>query len=239
MSTLTPQVIAETPDYVVVLKPAGLLVHEADSAPGEKTLVDWLIKKYPEVKKVGDDPKTRPGIVHRLDREASGLLVVARTQKMFEMLKIQFQEHTIDKRYMVLVHGKVINSHGDIKLPIGRAGRGGRMAAHNTGVEDAREAHTFYEVKARHGGVTLLEVTITTGRTHQIRVHMFALQHPVVGDTLYPVKKVGKAFPILDRLFLHATHLAFTDLAGQRVEFDAPLPTELDRYLTYFKPVTV
>lgn len=244
MKLLTPQLVAETNDYIVVNKPSGLLVHPADSSPDEKTLVDWLVKKYPATKKVGDEPAVRPGIVHRLDREASGLLVIARTQKMFNALKAQFQDHTIEKEYLVLVHGKLLNNHGEITLPISRASRGGRMAAHGKGMEDAHEAHTFYQVVQRFGAATLLRVKIKTGRTHQIRVHMYALQHPVVGDSLYPVKKtgknkIGKNFPPAPHLFLHATHLEFQDLGGEKISCDASLPPELETYLTLFKPQLV
>lgn len=234
---LQPEIIERTPEYVVVSKPAGLLVHPADSSPGEYTMADWLLETFPEVAVVGDEPGMRPGIMHRLDREASGLMVIALTQPSFESLKLQFQEREITKEYLVLVHGQVKNDYGEINLPISRATRGGRMAAHGTGNVEANEARTEYFIERRFGNVTLLRVHILTGRTHQIRVHMFALQHPVVGDSLYSVKKVGKSFPTAPRLFLHSAKLGFTALNGERKEYSLPLPPELSAYLTQFKTI--
>ena len=239
---LVPDIIEQTDDYVVIVKPAGLLVHPADSSPDEPTLVDWLVEKFPQIKTVGDEPELRPGIVHRLDREASGLMVIALNQKTFDALKVQFQDRTIEKEYLVLVHGKMLREFGEINLPIGRMSRGGRMAAHSSNYEEGNEARTEYFVEKRFSTTTLLRVHIHTGRTHQIRVHMFSLQHPVVGDTLYPLKKfgktkMGKAFPLPPRLCLHAARLVFTDKAGVRKEFLAELPPDFANYLTQFKAV--
>lgn len=239
---LVPDIIEQTDDYVVIVKPAGLLVHPADSSPDEPTLVDWLVEKFPQIKTVGDEPELRPGIVHRLDREASGLMVIALNQKTFDALKMQFQDRTIEKEYLVLVHGKMLRDFGEINLPIGRISRGGRMAAHSSNYEEGNEARTEYFVEKRFSTTTLLRVHIHTGRTHQIRVHMFSLQHPVVGDTLYPLKKfgktkMGKAFPLPPRLCLHAARLVFTDKTGARKEFLAELPPDFANYLTQFKAV--
>lgn len=239
---LVPDIIEQTDDYVVIVKPAGLLVHPADSSPDEPTLVDWLVEKFPQIKTVGDEPELRPGIVHRLDREASGLMVIALNQKTFDALKMQFQDRTIEKEYLVLVHGKMLREFGEINLPIGRMSRGGRMAAHSSNYEEGNEARTEYFVEKRFSTTTLLRVHIHTGRTHQIRVHMFSLQHPVVGDTLYPLKKfgktkMGKAFPLPPRLCLHAARLVFTDNTGARKEFLAELPPDFANYLTQFKAV--
>jgi 23S rRNA pseudouridine1911/1915/1917 synthase len=239
---LVPDIIEQTDDYVVIVKPAGLLVHPADSSPDEPTLVDWLVEKFPQIKTVGDEPELRPGIVHRLDREASGLMVIALNQKTFDALKTQFQDRTIEKEYLVLVHGKMLREFGEINLPIGRMSRGGRMAAHSSNYEEGNEARTEYFVEKRFSTTTLLRVHIHTGRTHQIRVHMFSLQHPVVGDTLYPLKKfgktkMGKAFPLPPRLCLHAARLVFTDKTGARKEFLAELPPDFANYLTQFKAV--
>lgn len=239
---LVPDIIEQTDDYVVIVKPAGLLVHPADSSPDEPTLVDWLVEKFPQIKTVGDEPELRPGIVHRLDREASGLMVIALNQKTFDALKMQFQDRTIEKEYLVLVHGKMLRDFGEINLPIGRMSRGGRMAAHSSNYEEGNEARTEYFVEKRFSTTTLLRVHIHTGRTHQIRVHMFSLQHPVVGDTLYPLKKfgktkMGKAFPLPPRLCLHAARLVFTDKTGARKEFLAELPPDFANYLTQFKAV--
>ncbi len=147
-------IIAETDDYLVIDKPAGLLMHETTKEE-EDTLAAWLIEKYPEINTVGEDPK-RPGMVHRLDREASGVLVVAKTQPIFDHLKAQFQSRTIDKEYTVLVHGKIVNEYGIIDFPIDR-GREGRMVSRPktdplklkniSRLEEGREARTEFFVE--------------------------------------------------------------------------------------------
>jgi 23S rRNA pseudouridine1911/1915/1917 synthase len=229
------QIIAETPDYIVVNKPTGLLTHPTQ-ANEKKSLAAWLIKKYTEIKKVGED-KMRPGIVHRLDKEASGLMVVARTQKMFEHLKNQFKNRTIDKEYLVLVHGKVEREEGVIDFPISRSETSDKMAAvpetvHGQPTEAGKEAKTEFWVEKHFVNFTLLRVKIHTGRTHQIRVHMFAYNHPVVGDPMYFQRKQKRVWDEkCGRLFLHSAKLGFTGLEGKRVEFESPLPSELQNFL--------
>jgi 23S rRNA pseudouridine1911/1915/1917 synthase len=228
-------VVAETDTYLVVNKPAGLLVHPTE-AEEPVTMASILLEQYPMLRGVGENP-IRPGIVHRLDKEASGLLVVAKTQQMYEHLKAQFMDRTIDKEYRVLVHGQIDAEHLDIDFDIDR-GHGGKMVARPKtdllslkSVGDAqpgKDAHTEawpLDMRINH---TLLKVKIHTGRTHQIRVHMFAYGHPVVGDTLYFNKKYRSD---LDRLFLHSARLQFEDLEGNRPEFTLELPPELDAYL--------
>lgn len=227
MTTPKLNIISETPEYVVVEKPAGLLVHEAPNSD-EKTLLDLLLKKYPAMKKIGE--KDRPALVHRLDKEVSGLLVVPRTQEMFEHLKQQFQERTMEKHYLALVHGTVGKDEGVINFPIARSERHARMAARPNGDDAGREAITEFTTLERRIGSSLLDVCIKTGRTHQIRAHMFAYSHPVVGDPLYH-RKGTKLKKDPGRIFLHAARLAFTDLAGNRVEFESPLPAELKTFL--------
>lgn len=234
------KIIAEEKDYIVVEKPAGMLVHPTEA--GEpNTLSDFLQEKYPEVKKVGDAPKQRPGIVHRLDKEASGLLVVARTQKMFKHLKKQFQDRTVEKEYGVLVYGSISKEHNLIDFDIDR-GIAGKMVARpkidllklkNVGKDQVgRESLTEFWVEEELSRFSFIKVKIHTGRTHQIRVHMFAFGHPVVGDTLYSNKKlIKKTEKKLGRLFLHARKLCFEDLKGNRPCFESELPIELKMYL--------
>jgi len=223
------KLIAENADYIVLDKPAGLIVHPA---PGvhEPTLVDGLIERYPELKAVGEDP-LRPGIVHRLDREVSGLMVVARTQPMFAHLKAAFAARQVDKRYIALVVGKMSKPDGTITFPLSRAhGRHGRMAARPTAANDTRDAITHYAVQKQYQQVALLDIAIETGRTHQIRAHLAALDHPIVGDRLYRPKSLAfKANP--GRIFLHASSLSFTDQAGVRHAFERELPAELTAFL--------
>jgi 23S rRNA pseudouridine1911/1915/1917 synthase len=229
------QIIAETPDYIVVNKPTGLLTHPTQ-ANEKESLAAWLIKKYTEIKKVGED-EMRPGIVHRLDKEASGLMVIARTQKMFEHLKNQFKERTINKEYLVLVHGKVEREEGVIDFPISRSDTAEKMAAvpetvHGQPTEIGKEAKTEFWVEKHFVNFTLLRVKIHTGRTHQIRVHMFAYNHPVVGDPMYFQRKQKRVWDEkCGRLFLHSTKLGFTNLDGEQVEYESPLPNELNNFL--------
>jgi 23S rRNA pseudouridine1911/1915/1917 synthase len=232
------EVIAETPDYLVLNKPSGLLVHPTQAEEPD-TLAAWLVKNYKEVKKVGDDPKVRPGIVHRLDKDASGLMVVARTQEMFEKLKMQFKNRTVEKEYLALVHGKPAKDWEDIKFPIARGRTNDRMAARpqkDEPVEGEREAHTEFIVEKRFANCSLLRIFLHTGRMHQIRVHMLAYNHPLVGDPLYNQKKRKKNLDEkLGRLFLHSTKLAFEDLNGEKKTFESPLPEVLQTFVNNLK----
>ncbi len=232
-----------------------MLVHPTQ-ANEKGTLADWLVKKYPEIKNVGDShsPCTpslaegenlRPGIVHRLDKDASGLLVVARNQQMFEHLKRQFQDRAVEKQYLVLVYGKIPSNEGIIDFEIDR-GQEGKMVARpkldklkikNVGKEQpGREAITEFWVEKRFSRFTLVSVKIHTGRTHQIRVHFFAYGHPVVGDRLYFNKKLfKKSDKKIERLFLHAEKLCFNDLDGEKKCFESALPEDLQLFLKNLK----
>ncbi|MFA7245398.1 MAG: RluA family pseudouridine synthase [Candidatus Magasanikbacteria bacterium] len=233
------EVLAETDDYLVINKPAGILVHPTQ-AMEKNTLVASLLAKYPEIAKVGDSER-RPGIVHRLDKEASGLLVIARNQNSFEKIKKQFKQRKVEKIYSVLVYGNLVKDYGIIDFDIDR-GENGRMVSRPkidkmklknvNKIQEGKNALTEYWVEKRYKRFSLLKIKIHTGRTHQIRVHMFALGHPVVGDKLYVNKKlVKKGDQVLDRLFLHAKHLEFTDLQKNRVSFEKNIPKNLKDYL--------
>lgn len=223
------ETIKETADYLIINKPAGLVVHPAAGVT-EPTLIEGLIARYPEIAQIGDDP-LRPGIVHRLDREVSGLLVVARNQTMYENLKKQFQSRTIEKEYTGLVIGRVSQPSGTIDFPLARSKRShGKIAARAKASSDTREAVTHYEVTEYFQQTTLLKLKIETGRTHQIRAHLAALGFPLVGDTLYrPAKVAFKASP--GRIFLHASSLSFFDLENNKQNFTCPLPAELINFL--------
>ncbi len=224
---LEPSIITETPDYLVLDKPSGLLVHEASHHPGADTLVGWLRQRYPEIEGVGEDAD-RPGIVHRLDMDVSGAMVVARTQAMHDHLKAQFQNHEVEKMYLALVHGVPGKPDGTIAFPLGRSRRNaGRMASQPLATEKTRDAVTHFAVVEQFTHLTLLEVTIETGRTNQIRAHLLAFGLPIVGDTVYASKSV-KQKVALGRPFLHSWKLGFTDLAGMHVAYEAPLPNELE-----------
>lgn len=236
-------VVVETDDYVVINKPAGLLVHPTE-ANEPHTLTDWLKEKYPEIINVGDS-QDRPGIVHRLDKEASGLLVVARTQKMFKHLKKQFQAREMEKEYLVLVYGQVEADHDVVDFEIDR-GKDGRMVSRPKTdrlklknvkkFQPGKEAMSEFWIEKKMARFTLLRVKIHTGRTHQIRVHMLAYNHPVVGDEIYYNKNLfKKGDKHLMRLFLHSTKLCFVDLKKTRQCFEVELPKELTDYLKKLK----
>jgi len=225
-------IVHEDEDFIVLDKPSGLLVHPAILAE-QDTLANALIARFPEIVGVGEGSE-RPGIMHRLDRDASGLLVVARNKKAYASLKKQFQKHDIRKEYAVLVHGRPPEDEGTINLAIGRSSGERRMAARPEPLEGDREAITHYWVDECLDGATLLSVRTETGRTHQIRAHFKALGCPVAGDKLYG-KKRGRVLPV-SRLFLHAKKLGFKHpTTGEWVEFVSPLPEELERALAQFR----
>lgn len=238
------EVLSENENYLIVNKPAGLLVHPT-MATEPYSLVAWLIEKYPELKGVGES-EYRPGIVHRIDKLASGILVVARNQKTFEHLKSQFKKREVEKKYSVLVHGRLETDHDEINFPIDR-GHDGKMVSRPiieevnlqnvNKIQPGKEARTEFWVKEEFYHYTYLDVQIHSGRTHQIRVHMHAYGHPVVGDQLYYQKRFDrKKAPELDRLFLHARYLKFTDESGNEVELEKEIPKKLQEYLKKIKP---
>jgi len=235
-----PNIIAETDEYLVINKPAGLLVHETENST-EKTLVDWLIKKYPKIKNIFDKQnktgEIRPGIVHRLDRDVSGLMVIAKTQDMFDNLKQQFQSRKIDKEYTALAHGKIELDEGEITRSITRSKKTGLMIARGSNQEQGKNAITKFEVIKRLNNYTLLKIKLITGRTHQIRVHLRSIGHSVVGDSLYQTKDLRKhkVKDELGRIFLCATKLGFYDLDNELQEFNINLSKDLTNFLKDIK----
>jgi 23S rRNA pseudouridine1911/1915/1917 synthase len=212
-------------DVVVVHKPADLVVHPgAGHARG--TLVNGLLARYPDIAGVGDP--MRPGIVHRLDRDTSGLLVAARSARAYDALVTALAAHEIERRYLALVWGRLASPRGLIDAPIGRSeSRRTRMAVREAG----KPARTEYEVRAVYDDpvCSLLACRLETGRTHQIRVHLAAIGHPVAGDGTYGGAR--DQLP-LDRPFLHAAVLAFTHpVTAEQLRFDEPLPIELQTVL--------
>ena len=221
------KLINETKDYLIIEKPAGLIVHPANNV-FEETLTDLLLQKYPNIADVGED-KTRPGIVHRLDKDVSGLMVIARTQEMFNHLKAAFQAHEIKKEYTALVHGELTRDEGIIDFTIQRAKGRGKMAA-NPKESDGRESKTEFDVLKRFKNYTLLKLKPKTGRTHQIRVHLKALGHSIVGDKVYRTKKLVEKIE-MDKIFLHADTLGFFDLEKKWQEYKSNMPNDLNKIL--------
>ena len=217
-------ILYEDPDVLAVNKPAGMVVHSG-AGRHSGTLVNALLHRFGKLSTVGGD--LRPGIVHRLDRLTSGVILVARSDSAHRHLAEQFSSRQVEKVYVALVHGRMKADHGRITTPIARDPvRRVRMTAK---LARGRHAITEYKVLRRFDKFTLLEVRIGTGRTHQIRVHLASIGHPVAGDKLYGAPD-GK----LERYFLHAQSIAFTSpSSGQRVRVTAPLPSELSRYLDH------
>ncbi|MDO8492066.1 MAG: RluA family pseudouridine synthase [bacterium] len=224
-----PSVIYEDKDFVVINKPAGLPVHAGGSIKSG-TLVEWLIENYPEIKKIGDDPKIRPGIVHRLDKETSGVMVVARTEKGFETLKHLFKTRQTVKKYLTLVKGRIEKKSGVIETPIGTLKTHGvKRTVLQKHAKNIKAAVTAFRVLEKFSDATLVEVTPKTGRTHQIRVHFASISHPVFGDRLYGGKNIQ--IKGLERQFLHALSLSFSYSEGKRFKFEASLPIDLKEVL--------
>lgn len=214
-------IIYEDNEIIVVDKPAGLTIHPAPWHP-DHTLVNAILAHCPGLERSGG--LVRPGIVHRLDKDTSGLIVVAKNESARVSLINQFKGKTVTKSYLVLVNGRVFPGRGTIELPIGRDPRNRKRMAI---VEGGREAITHYQVNRYFGDYTLLEVMPKTGRTHQIRVHLATIGYPVVGDPVYGVK-----LAYLGRQFIHAQRLGFcSPSTNQYLEFSAPLPEELKQVL--------
>lgn len=228
------EIIAQTKDYLVINKPVGLLMHGAPDL-SETNLADMLAKKYPSISKVGEDPY-RPGIVHRIDKDVSGLILVAKTQDFFDAAKQQFIDRSIKKSYTALTHGQISADVGLIDFPIERAAAGHKMAARPKGAGGRRAISEFMVLK-RFNHFTLVKVMIKTGRTHQIRAHFSAYGHPLVGDNLYgnkTAKDVNKKLATA-RVYLVADELSFTDLAGKQKNFKLELPADFNNIFKRIK----
>lgn len=216
------EILYEDDDVIAINKAAGMIVHSG-AGRHAGTLVNALLHRFGALSGVGDP--LRPGIVHRLDRLTSGVLLVARNDTAHRDLARQFSSREVEKVYLALVHGRLKADQGRITTPITRDPlRRLRMTAK---LARGRSAITEYRVLTRFEKFTFLEVKIATGRTHQIRVHMASLGHPVVGDKLY-----GAPASTLDRYFLHAHHISFSQpTSGERITLTAPLPAELQDFL--------
>ena len=216
------EILYDDEDLIAVNKPAGMVVHSG-AGRHSGTLVNALLHRFRTLSKVGG--ALRPGIVHRLDRLTSGVILVARTDLAHRHLAEQFANRRVEKVYIALVHGRMKTERGKVTTPISRDPvRRVRMTAR---LARGRSAITEYTVLKRFDQFTLLEVRIGTGRTHQIRVHLASIGHPVAGDKLY-----GAPASMLGRYFLHARRITFASPArGERITVEAPLPAELQEYL--------
>jgi 23S rRNA pseudouridine1911/1915/1917 synthase len=209
-------VVYEDADIMVIDKPAGLAVHAGAGTRGAATVADFA-RAY-----TSDPDADRPGIVHRLDQDTSGLLIIAKTAAAKAFMQAAFKRHEVQKTYLALVTGRLADDAAVIRLPLGRdAARPLRQAV----VAGGRDATTEYHTRAAYPGFTLVEARPKTGRTHQLRVHFAATGHPIAGDTTYgpPTRPLG-----LRRQFLHASALEFTAPSGEHIELSSPLPADLE-----------
>ena len=221
------RVLYEDPDLVAIDKPAGMVVH-AGAGVHTGTLVNALLHRFDSLSALGGE--SRPGIVHRLDRYTSGVLLVAKNDAAHRALAAQFAGRQVEKTYLALVHGNVAADRGRIEKPIARDPRHRvRMTAR---LARGRAAWTEYRVLRRFGNFTFLKVRIGTGRTHQIRVHLSSIGHPVAGDRLYGAPAAPAGQSPHERFFLHAHRIRFQhSFTGQPVEIESPLPEDLRIWL--------
>lgn len=201
-------IIEETDGFLIIDKPVGILVHP-DHKTKTGTVIDMLLKHDPSLAKIGEDPM-RPAIVHRLDKDVSGLMLVAKTQQAYDYFKHLFKQRKIKKTYLAFVYGELPQNEGDIRFRIARSSTSARMAARPEQEEAGKAAWTHYRVIERFRGATLVEAQIISGRTHQIRAHFFALGCPVIGDPLYTAKHATRKIEA-QRLMLQSVGLEFTD----------------------------
>ena len=234
------QIIHEDKDYILINKPAGLIVH-GDGRTQEPSVVDWLLEYCPEIKDIGESWENeaglvilRPGIVHRLDRDTSGVMVIAKTQAMFQHLKKQFKEHEVKKEYLAYAYGHIKNDTGTIDAPIGKSRSNFRMWSASRGARgQLRQAITDYKVLNRFedtkgGKYSYVQFMPHTGRTHQIRVHAKFLNHPLVADALYAGKNLKNGNLGFESQALHAHSISFHNLDGEKVSYTAPLPVDFE-----------
>lgn len=228
-------IIYEDDDVMAINKPAGLTVHPKDAKDTQKTLVDLLLKHYPPLGDIGDDG-LRPGIVHRLDKDTSGLMVVAKNKRTFEFLKKQFQDREIEKKYLVLAIGHLKERQGVIETELGRYGMKQRVQVKNqkSKVKNFKLAVTEYKVLREYENFSLVEAKPKTGRMHQIRVHFASLGHPIAGDKIYGFKNQPTPQG-LNRQFLHAAYLKFSPKEGKILAFRCDLPLDLKKVLKSLK----
>lgn len=241
MAVNGPTVVYEDDDVLVINKPVGWMVHE-DGFADEKTVVDWFLEKYPDAKGVGEpgfSPQgkelKRSGVVHRLDKDTSGILILAKNQEAFEFLKQQFKNREVKKEYRALVYGRMHEKWGTVDRPIGRSAKDFRRRSAERGAKGTlRDSVTDWECigtgEYETEPFSYLNLKPKTGRTHQLRVHMKAIDRPIVGDKLYAGKKLESSNNLdLGRMALHAHRLELVLPNGSTERFIAPIPEALER----------
>ncbi len=239
---LVPEIIYEDEGIVVINKPYGLLVHEDWTSGTTGTVVEWFLDRVPDARGVGEvsvkpdgTPLERSGVVHRLDRETSGVMVLAKTKETHELLKAQFHDRTVKKEYRAFVYGRLHDKWGTINRPIGRNPRDFKKRSAEHGAKGTlREAVTHFERigvgEYEDEAFSYVKLLPKTGRTHQLRVHLRAISRPIVGDVLYGEPYINTSHNLgLTRLALHAHVLEIDVPGGARERFIAPVPEEFER----------
>lgn len=236
-----PKILYEDKDLLIINKPTGIIVHPTINNINNPSIASWFLQRNPSVSNVGD-PSTdsgqenlRPGIVHRLDKETSGTLILVKNDLIFDYLKNLFKTKEIKKKYVALVKGEIKKEHGIIDLPLMRSKKTPIKRKVVFEKNKGKVALTKYKVQKLYKGYTLLEVFPQTGRTHQIRVHLASIGFPVVGDKIYGKSKKLNELN-LSRHFLHAQTISFVLPSGELIKAEAPLPEELKKVLEQLKP---
>jgi 23S rRNA pseudouridine1911/1915/1917 synthase len=232
-------ILYEDKDIIAVNKPSGLVVHP-DGRTEEASLIDWIKEKYPEIEEIGEELKIgtggilkRWGMIHRIDRETSGVVLIAKNQKAYEFFKNQFLNREIEKAYHLIVYGDIRYDEGIINLPIGRNKVDFRKKATGKAVRgESKEAITHYKTLFRKNKLSLIEANPQTGRTHQIRIHFADIGHPILGDRLY--SKFSKIPLKIGRLALHAYSIEFELTNKKLIKVIAPYPADFKKAVDFF-----
>ena len=236
-------IIYQDKDILVLDKPSGVTVNKSDTTKGEETVQDWIEQKFiilnfQFLNNKDSDFYKRAGIVHRIDKETSGILLVAKNEESFKQLQSEFKERKVEKTYIALVHGKLESAEGEISVPVGRLPWSRKKFGVLAGGKDATTKYKtltvkYNKLKKGNEPLTLLELNPKTGRTHQIRVHLKYIGHPIFSDFLYAGRKTSRDDrKILERVFLHANKIIFYHpLTGDRITYESPLPEELEKFL--------
>jgi len=237
-----PEILYENQDFLVINKPAGVNTHPTLKNINEPSIASWFCYRYPQAKKVGED-KLRPGIVHRLDRETSGVLILAKNNPIFFYFKKLFLSRKINKSYLVLVRGEISKQKGAIEFELTRSSTSGKRKivllqkgkSTKKTIKKTKVALTLYEVAKRYQGYTLLKVEPKTGRTHQIRIHLASIGFPVAGDKIYGFKEAYEG--VFKRQMLHAQVISFLTPQGEFLEIEAPMPQDFASALRRLLPI--
>lgn len=228
----SPTILFETSDLIVIDKPAGWIVNSAQTTQGQPVIEEWLAKNFDY--QIFSYPDLRHGIVHRLDKDTSGCLIVAKNQKSFVLLQNQFKERKVHKTYVALAHGKLKETKGDILASVGRLPWRRDRFGVLSGGRDAKTSYKLIKQYQKDGQIySYVELAPLTGRTHQIRIHLKYLGNPIVSDAFYAGRKTARKDKLwCPRLFLHAARIAFNDpVTGKKVRVESPLAEDLKQVL--------